>query len=135
MTEHSVEPLNGRRAAHERLSTGALAGWARACASHPWRVPLGWLGIVAVLIGLVATVGGDLRDEFEIPGSETQQATDLIEAEFAKAPACGHCGSEAFSKWGVATGMKRYMCKACELTFNALTRTPLAHLQKREKWL
>src|ERR1700693_3613733 len=55
----------------------------------------------------------------------------LIEAEFAKAPACGHCGSEAFSKWGVATDMKRYMCKACERTFNALTGTPLAHLQKR----
>ena len=59
----------------------------------------------------------------------------LIEAEFAKAPACGHCGSEAFSRWGVATGMKRYMCNACERTFNALTGTPLAHLQKREKWL
>ena len=27
------------------------------------------------------------------------------------------------------------MCKACERTFNALTGTPLAHLQKREKWL
>src|SRR5262245_16416432 len=59
----------------------------------------------------------------------------VIEAEFAKAPACGHCGSEAFSRWGVATGMKRYMCKGCERTFNALTGTPLAHLQKREKWL
>jgi transposase-like protein len=59
----------------------------------------------------------------------------LIEGEFAKAPACGHCGSEAFSRWGVATGMKRYQCKACNRTFNALTGTPLAHLQKREKWL
>jgi transposase-like protein len=59
----------------------------------------------------------------------------LIETEFAKAPACGHCGSEAFSRWGVATGMKRYMCGACGRTFNALTGTPLAHLQKREKWL
>ena len=29
---------DGRRAAHERLSTGALARWARACATHPWRV-------------------------------------------------------------------------------------------------
>ena len=57
----------------------------------------------------------------------------LIEAEFAKVPACG--GSEAFSKWGVASGLKRYMCKTCERTFNALTGTPLAHLQKREKWL
>jgi putative drug exporter of the RND superfamily len=72
-----------RRAAHERLATGALARWARACATHPWRVAGGWIGIVAVLIALVATVGGELRDEFEIPGSETQKATDLVEAEFA----------------------------------------------------
>jgi putative drug exporter of the RND superfamily len=74
---------NGRRAAHERLATGSLARWMRVCAMHPWRVILGWLGIVVVLIGLVATVGGGLRDEFEIPGSDTQRATDLIETEFA----------------------------------------------------
>jgi putative drug exporter of the RND superfamily len=72
-----------RRAAHERLSTGALARWARACATHPWRVVLGWLGIVVLLVVLVGTVGGSLKDEFEIPGSDTQKATDLIEAEFA----------------------------------------------------
>jgi RND superfamily putative drug exporter len=52
-------------------------------AAHPWRVIVGWIGIVAALIVLVGVVGGDLRDEFEIPGSETQKATDLIEAEFA----------------------------------------------------
>ena len=40
-------------------------------------------------------------------GGSSGDAVALIEAEFAKAPACGHCGSEAFSKWGVATGMKR----------------------------
>ena len=74
---------NGRRAAHERLSSGALARWARANASHPWRVIVSWVGIVVLLIGLVATVGGDLRDEFDIPGSDAQRATDLIEAEFA----------------------------------------------------
>src|SRR5687768_6668184 len=73
----------GRRAAHERLSTGALARWTRACATHPWRVVFGWLGIFALLVGLVATVGGSLRDEFEIPWSDTQKAVDLIEAEFA----------------------------------------------------
>ena len=72
-----------RRAAHERLATGALARWARACATHPWRVVGGWIGIVALLIVLVATVGGSLKDEFEIPGSDTQKATDLIEKEFA----------------------------------------------------
>ncbi len=83
MTEHTVGTTPERLAAHERMSTGAFARWARACATHPWRVVLGWVGIVALLIVLVATVGGQLRDEFEIPGSETQKATDLIEAEFA----------------------------------------------------
>ena len=28
--------------------------------------------------------GGSLKDEFEIPGSDTQKATDLIESEFAE---------------------------------------------------
>src|SRR5262245_29986573 len=77
-----TEP-NERRAAHERLSTGALARWMRANAAHPWRVIGSWIGIVAVLIALVATVGGSLKDEFDIPGSEPQKATDLIENEFA----------------------------------------------------
>jgi len=72
-----------RRAAHERSSTGWLAGWARACATHPWRVVVAWVGIFVGLIVLVGTVGGNLRDEFEIPGSDTQKATDLIKAEFA----------------------------------------------------
>jgi RND superfamily putative drug exporter len=77
------EPVNGRRAAHERLSTGALSSWARANAAHPWRVIVSWIGIVALLIVLVGTVGGELRDEFNIPGSDAQRATDLIESEFA----------------------------------------------------
>jgi RND superfamily putative drug exporter len=72
-----------RRSAQERLSKGALARWTRACATHPWRVIGAWIGIIAALILLVGTVGGELRDEFEIPGSDTQRATDLIEAEFA----------------------------------------------------
>ena len=95
MTEHPREPEGNdgvkpgvstpvaeRRLAHERLATGALARWARANASHPWRVVFSWLGIIAVLIVLVATVGGSLKDEFEIPGSDTQKATDLIESQF-----------------------------------------------------
>ena len=71
------------RAAHERLSTGGLARWYRACATHPRRVLLSWIGIVGVLIALLVTVGGSLKDEFDIPGSDTQKATDLIESEFA----------------------------------------------------
>ena len=61
-------PTPERRAAHERLATGSLARWARSCATHPWRVVLSWVGIIAGLIVLVATVGGSLKDEFDIPG-------------------------------------------------------------------
>jgi RND superfamily putative drug exporter len=84
MSEHDGRNTAAdRRLAHERLSTGGLARWMRACATHPWRVVFSWLGILVVLIGLVATFGGGLKDEFEIPGSDTQRATDLIESEFA----------------------------------------------------
>ncbi|HEY7380406.1 MAG TPA: MMPL family transporter [Gaiella sp.] len=72
-----------RLAAHERLSTGALARWMRACAEHPGRVFASWGGILVALIVLVVLVGGGLKDEFEIPGSDTQRATDLIEQEFS----------------------------------------------------
>ena len=50
----------------------------------PWRVIISQVGIIAALIVLVATVGGSLKDEFSIPGSDTQRATDLIESEFAE---------------------------------------------------
>jgi len=82
MTEFQSGDSN-RLAAHERLATGALARWARARATHPWRTVFAWIGILAGLIVLVATVGGSLRDKFEIPGSETQKAVDLIEQKFA----------------------------------------------------
>lgn len=59
----------------------------------------------------------------------------LIETRFAAAPACGHCGEADFKFWGSASGLKRYMCKSCGRTFNALTGTPLARLRGREKWL
>jgi RND superfamily putative drug exporter len=84
--QHSAVEANrdfGHRAAHERLATGGLARWMRMCASHPWRVVGTWVGIIVALIVLVATVGGQLEDEFEIPGSDTQRATDLIESQFA----------------------------------------------------
>ena len=85
MTERNAGSDNqaGRRLAHERLSTGALARWARACASHPWRVIFSSLAAIAALVVLVVAIGGSLKDEFEIPGSDTQKAIDLIESEFS----------------------------------------------------
>ena len=62
-------------------TAGSCSILVRWCANHTWTVVLGWVAILALLILLVATVGGSLKDEFEIPGSDTQRATDLIEAE------------------------------------------------------
>src|SRR6187399_2920104 len=83
MTQHEENGTTERLSAHERLATGSLAHWMRMCANNPWKVVLTWIAIIATLIFLVATIGGSLRDEFSIPGSDTQRATDLIEAEFA----------------------------------------------------
>ncbi|MGH7261966.1 MAG: IS1595 family transposase [Nitrospiraceae bacterium] len=63
------------------------------------------------------------------------EAVALIETSFAAAPCCGHCGSELFGTWGRASGLRRYKCKDCERTFNALTGTPLAQLHRRDAWL
>ena len=67
-----------QRIAHE----GALARWAGRCARHPWRVVSTWVGIFVVLIALNAAFHGKLINDFKIPGSDTQKATDLIEAKF-----------------------------------------------------
>jgi putative drug exporter of the RND superfamily len=61
---------------------GALARIAGACARHPWRVVSGWIGVFVVLIGLNAAFHGKLINDFKIPGSDTQKATDLITAKF-----------------------------------------------------
>lgn len=47
-----------------------------------------------------------------------------------------HCQArqERVGSWGQSHGLKRYRCKDCGRTFNALTGTPLAHLRKREQW-
>lgn len=65
----------------------------------------------------------------------TEEALKLIEARFDTDPACGHCGSEHVGGWSSANGLKRYRCKDCGRTFNALTGKPLAQLHRRDAWL
>lgn len=47
---------------------------------------------------------------------------------------CPHCGGSGMVRWGKASGLPRYRCKACARTFNALTKTPLAKLRMKERW-
>ena len=64
------------------IHTGVLARLARACAAHPRRAIAAWVALLVVAIGSSAMYGGRLVNEFTIPGSETQQATDLLKARF-----------------------------------------------------
>ena len=75
---------------------------------------------------LAAALAGD---------GSANEAIALIETRFAAAPCCGHCQSEQFGTWGHAAGLRRYKCKECKRTFNALTGTPLAQLHRRDAWL
>src|SRR3954454_14059320 len=47
---------------------------------------------------------------------------------------CPHCDSRDVVHWGKASALPRYRCKACQRTFNALTKTPLAGLRMKDKW-
>ncbi|HEX6235677.1 MAG TPA: hypothetical protein VFZ68_00695 [Acidimicrobiales bacterium] len=39
-----------------------------------------WLGLLAVLSVLGSTLGGELRNDFSLPGAESDEATDLLAA-------------------------------------------------------
>lgn len=57
-------------------------------------------------------------------------------APLPAAAGCPHCGAadDRLGSWGQSHGLKRYRCRDCGRTFNALTGTALAHLRKREQW-
>src|SRR5690348_16626088 len=76
MTDLRIE--EERRLAH----TGGLARLAGHCARHPGRVIWTWVGVFVALIALNAAFHGKLINDFKIPGSDTQKATDLINAKF-----------------------------------------------------
>jgi putative drug exporter of the RND superfamily len=67
-----------RRIAH----TGVLARITGHCARHPWRVVFTWIGIFIALGALNAAFHGELVNEFKVPGTDFQKATDLIDAKF-----------------------------------------------------
>ncbi len=62
------------------------------------------------------------------------EVTSLIEARFASQAICPQCQSKNVGSWGRSCGLKRYRCRDCRKSFNALTGTPLARLHKRGAW-
>jgi RND superfamily putative drug exporter len=57
-----------------------LARW---CYRHRWRTVILWVVALAVSISLMNVAGGDYTSDFSLPGSESQEAFDLLEQKFA----------------------------------------------------
>jgi len=58
----------------------------------------------------------------------------LLEERIGAERGCPHCAAAGAVIRGRANGLKRYFCKACGKTFNALTGTPLARLRRKDCW-
>ena len=61
--------------------SGFLERLGRWCARHPWRTIGVWILIAIVVGGLAASAKG-YSESFTIPGTESQQATDLLKDQF-----------------------------------------------------
>ena len=67
---------------------------------------------------------------------EVQVESDLLLAELTDAvDSCPRCSCKAISRVGSKGGRKRFKCKKCLKTFNALTGTAMARLRKAPKYV
>ena len=80
-------------------------------------------------------VGGRCRVFDADGGKRRQDALGTTGVERVERQGCPHCAGREIVGWGRSDGLLRYRCKSCGRTFNALTKTPMAHLRKKEKWL
>ncbi|WP_046158762.1 IS1595 family transposase [Chromobacterium vaccinii] len=62
---------------------------------------------------------------------------DVLGEALPDLPCCPHCQADAsqLAAWGWRRGLRRYRCKACLRTCNALTGTALARLRQADAWL
>jgi transposase-like protein len=63
-----------------------------------------------------------------------EDALGTTSLERVEAQGCPHCAGHEIVGWGRSHGLLRFRCKSCGRTFNGLTKTPMAHLRKKEKW-
>jgi transposase-like protein len=50
-------------------------------------------------------------------------------------PVCSSCGEAHPYRWGRQAGLQRYRCRSCGHTYTQLSKTPLARLRLKERWL
>jgi transposase-like protein len=88
-----------------------------------------------VLLRLVERLSGEQRAALgrALAAASGEAAAGRLPGQaFAAAPRCPHCAATALQRWGHASGLRRYRCRGCRKTFNALTGTALARLRRKE---
>lgn len=54
-------------------------------ARRPWAIIAAWVAAVAIVLALAGTAGGPFIDDFVAPGSQSEQAMELLEQRFPEA--------------------------------------------------
>src|SRR5215831_17625815 len=54
----------------------------RSCAAHPLFVLIAWVVLAVGLLGVMSRIGSMASNDLTLPGSESQQASDLLAAKF-----------------------------------------------------
>ncbi len=81
--EKPSPPVAAGRGDHQR--PGVLERLGQFCARRHWFVIVAWLVVVVAVGAFNQAHHGVTRDKFEIPGTQSQKATDLLASEFPAA--------------------------------------------------
>jgi putative drug exporter of the RND superfamily len=100
-----------------------------ACVRHRRLVVLAWLVAAVSLFGISRTAGGELSDEFRVPGVESQQALDLMVERFPEmsgvtAQVVFHAEDGGFDEWGNALAMEEAVDAIADLPHVAVAADP-----------
>jgi RND superfamily putative drug exporter len=93
---------------------------------HRGRMVLAWIVATVVLIGLGSTFAGEYEADYNTPGSESKEASELTEREFG-----GYSGQEVYVVWKDPNGAQSPAAKrGIEDFFAAAEAVP--HVEKRQ---
>ncbi|MGH8434538.1 MAG: IS1595 family transposase [Pseudomonas sp.] len=87
------------------------------------------------LLGLLSQLTAKQKSILQL-ALHKQPRRDVVDDAVPPLQACPHCAVDAaqLAAWGWNRSLRRYRCRACGRTCNALSRTPLAHLRKADCW-
>lgn len=88
--------------------------------------------------GAAGSVAEPSSEASSAKGSKRGRREDALGTsghERVESRGCPHCAGHEIVGWGRSHGLSRFRCKSCGRTFNTLTKTPLAHLRKKERWV